>query len=108
MRRRRLVILAAMLSSSALLLSYPKQADAAKVCAPSDSTCQTYCPFDLIAFCNYTFRFTHCTTKEASCDDDGLCPDSDPNTHCCNVNTGTGCDGINRYCATEHITCYFY
>lgn len=106
MNRRFLATAAAMMSLSALFLSTPTPAEG-RVCPPSDSTCQSFCPGNLISFCDYTFRFTHCTTQSASCSHDGLCPD-ESNANCCNIYTLSGCDGINPYCALEHVTCNFY
>lgn len=109
MRRRTLVAIAAVLFSSAALYA-PPPASAMSTCQEqSDSTCQTYCPGDLIAFCNYAFRFLHCDTQDAFCSNDGLCV----NPPCCDVDTGEGCDWDPEhyplpYCAKQHVICNFY
>lgn len=111
MRRRNLIAIAGLVSSLAVLLSSPPAADAMSSCSEnSDSTCQTYCPGDIIAFCNYEFRFLHCDTSSGTCENDGLC--EGVIGPCCHLD-GTGdCGADGRgpfpWCPDEHVTCNFY
>lgn len=110
MKRRKVVMFACMISALGLLLLPPPAKAASSSCSvPNDMTCQSYCPGNLIAFCDYTFRFRHCETSSASCDVGG-CP-GPYGENCCNMQTGEGCytdPPPTQYCATEKITCNFY
>lgn len=110
MRKRLCITLATLITVIGLLFLAPPDADAMSSCSvPNDSTCQTYCPGNLLAFCDYTFRFRHCETSSATCEYGG-CP-GPYGEGCCNAQTGEGCytdPPPTQYCATNLIICNFY